>query len=52
MKRGLSSPEAAYGPSLNRNASAGSSMKNPERLGRFAEIALVLCVSITLAAAS
>ena len=35
-------PRAAHGPSLNRNASERSSMKNPERLGRFAELARVL----------
>ena len=35
-------PRAAHGPSLNRNASERSSMKNPEHLGRFAEIARVL----------
>jgi hypothetical protein len=52
MKRALSSPEAAYARSLNRNASAGSSMKNPERLGHFAEIALVLVCLDHVAAAS
>ena len=39
---GLSSPEAAYGPSLNRKAGERPSMKNPERLGCFAEVARVL----------
>jgi hypothetical protein len=38
----LSSPEAAHGLSLNRNASERSSMKNPEKFKAFVDSAATM----------